>query len=338
VIAVGEAIARRWPDAEFLYVGTISGPERTLVEAAGLPFAAVRAGRFRRWATWRNVTDPGLVVLGVGQAGAIARRFRPDVAFGAGGFATVPPLLAARLLGVPVAVHQQDLSPGLANRMLAPFAAQVTVAFPETRLLFRTRNVLVVGNPVRSAILAGSAERAREEFGLRPNLPVVLVTGGGTGALRLNELAVEAAEQLSSECQMIHLTGAGRSPRPWSHANYRRYEFLAEPMADALAVADVVVTRAGMSALSEVAALGKAAIVVPMPDSHQDANAAVVARHGAGVVRPERELRSDGLAGEIRALLRDPARRAALGTAASRLLPPDAADDICRGLAALLQR
>ncbi len=337
VIAVAEAIARRWPDAEFLYVGTREGPERMLVQAAGLPFEAVETGRLRRYATWRNLTDPARVMVGIGQAGAIARRFRPEVAFGAGGFATVPPLLAARMLGVPVAIHQQDVAPGLANRMLAPFAAQLTVAFPDTRLRFRTQSARVVGNPVRHAILEGDVERVGEEFHLTPGLPVVLVTGGGTGALRLNELAVEAAQQLANECQIIHLTGAGRTPSPWTHPNYRRYEFLAEPMPDALAAADVVVTRAGMSALSEVAVLGKAAIVVPMPDSHQEANAAVIARHAAGIVRQESDLSGSELAAEIRGLVQDEPRRAALGAAASRLLPGDAADAICSGIATLVR-
>lgn len=337
-MAVAEAVRKRWPDASFLYVGTTGGPERELVKAAGLPYEAVRTGRLRRYPTWRNLIDPGLVLVGLGQAGALARGFRPDVAFGAGGFATVPPLLAARMLGVPIAIHQQDTSPGLANRILAPFAAQLTVAFPDTRLLFRTRNARVVGNPVRSTILAGDRERAHEAFRLSADLPIVLITGGGTGALRLNELAVEAATGLVDLCQIIHLTGAGRSPAPFEHRNYRRYEFLAEPMADALAATDLVVTRAGMSALSEVAALGKAAIIVPMPDSHQGANAAVFERHGAGVVRRESQLTGRELADEVRALLADAGRRSALGTAASRLLPRDAADSICSGIAALVDR
>jgi UDP-N-acetylglucosamine--N-acetylmuramyl-(pentapeptide) pyrophosphoryl-undecaprenol N-acetylglucosamine transferase len=336
VIAVAEAIRRRWPDASFLYVGTTAGPERALVEAAGLPYQSVRTGRLRRYLTWRNITDPGLVLMGVGQAGALARQFRPDLAFGAGGFATVPPLLGARMLGVPIAIHQQDVLPGLANRILAPFAAQLTVAFPDTRLLFRTRTARVVGNPVRSGILQGDPERARGRFELSPDLPVVLVTGGGTGAVRLNHLAVDAARKLATTCQIIHLTGVGRSPESWSHPNYRRYEFLAEPMADALAVADVVVTRAGMSALSEVASLGKPSIVIPMPDSHQEANAAAVVRHGAGIVRREAELTGGELASEVSHLLADPGRRAALGAAAARLLPAAAADAICTGIAGLL--
>jgi UDP-N-acetylglucosamine--N-acetylmuramyl-(pentapeptide) pyrophosphoryl-undecaprenol N-acetylglucosamine transferase len=213
----------------------------------------------------------------------------------------------------------------------------LTVAFPDTRLRFRRRAAGVVGNPVRRAMLEGDVARAREQFDLRADLPVVLITGGGTGALRLNELAVEAARELAAECQIIHLTGAGRSPAaPLVHKNYRRYEFLAEPMADALAAAEVVVTRAGMSALSEVAAVGKAAIAVPMPDSHQEANAAVFARHGAGIVTSEQTLTGERLVREIRGLLADAGRRRSSAAAAALLLPPDAADAICTGIAGLV--
>ncbi len=332
VLAVAEAMLRMRPDVECMYVGTVAGPEAALVRAAGLAFTPMRAGRLRRFATWRNLTDPGLALLGVAQAVGVVRRFHPDVAFGAGGFATVPPLLAACLLRVPISIHQQDLLPGLANRILAPFATQLTVAFPETRRSFRTSAARVVGNPVRASVLRGDRDRARKRFNLLAGVPTVLVTGGGTGALRLNELAVEAARDLVEPCQIIHLTGAGKGSRDLSHPRYHQYEFLVEEMADALAIADVVLTRAGMSALSEISALAKPAIVVPMPDSHQEANAAVFARHGAGVVLEERELTASVLAEHVRRLLDDAAGRASLAEAAARLLPADAAEAIAAGL------
>ena len=166
----------------------------------------------------------------------------------------------------------------------------------------------------------------------------MLVTGGGTGALRLNEIAVGAARDLVERCQVIHLTGAGKGNQDLSHPRYHQYEFLVDEMADALAIADVVVTRAGMSALSEISALAKPAIVVPMPDSHQEANAGVVAQHGAGVVLQERELTASLLAEQIRRLLDDPARRASLAEAAARLLPANAAEAIALGLSEIAPR
>jgi UDP-N-acetylglucosamine--N-acetylmuramyl-(pentapeptide) pyrophosphoryl-undecaprenol N-acetylglucosamine transferase len=328
VIAVAEAIAHRSPGAEFLYVTTTGGPERALVRAAGIDFETIHTGRLRRYLTWRNLTDPSLVVAGFGQALAIVRRFRPDVAFAAGGFAAVPPLLAARLSKVPIVIHQQDVQPGLANRMLAPFAAERTIALEETRRWRKWSDARVVGNPVRTDIFHGSADEARQIFGLHSSMPTVLITGGGTGALRLNQIAAEAAVRLLGMCQIIHLTGAGKQVAGPSLGGYQQHEFLADEMAHALAVSDVVVSRAGMSALAEIGALGKAAILVPMPESHQELNAAALARRRAALVLHEGRLDADTLAAGVRSLLDDAAERARLGEAAAALLPADAAATI----------
>lgn len=336
MIAVAEGLARMWADAQFLYVGTSSGPEAALARAAGLPYVAIRTGRWRRYRTWRNLTDPALVAIGLFQALRVVRKLRPDVAIGAGGFATVPPLLAARALRVPVVVHQQDVAPGLANRILSPFAARVTVAFPESRLAFGGRRACAVGNPVRSGVLAGDPARARAAFDLDEHRPVVLITGGGTGAVRLNQIAAAAARALVGDCQLIHLTGAGKATAGWTHRTYRQYEFLASEMADALSVADVVVSRAGMSTLSEIAALAKPAVLVPMPGSHQEANAAAFARQGAAIVLHETQLTPTILVEQVRALLGDRQRRQSLGAAAARVLPPNATDAICQKIAALV--
>jgi UDP-N-acetylglucosamine--N-acetylmuramyl-(pentapeptide) pyrophosphoryl-undecaprenol N-acetylglucosamine transferase len=316
-----------------LYVGTRGGPEAALVRDAGLPFIAVRTGKLRRYADWRNLTDPALVAAGVAQSIRIVRRFWPDVAFGAGGFATVPPLLAARVLGVPLVIHQQDVLPSLANRILVPFATRVTVAFPETVGLLRHANARIVGNPVRDAFAAASAVRAGETLGLESGVPLVLATGGGTGALNLNQIVASAAPQLIEGAQVLHLTGAGKRVEAIDHPRYRQVEFLTSEMPDVLAAAEVVITRAGMSALAEVGALGKAAIVIPMPNSHQEANAAVVARHQAGVVAHERELTPRLLVELVRELLADTSRRHALEKAASKLLPASAADAVVSELA-----
>ncbi|MSQ23675.1 MAG: hypothetical protein EXR58_03855 [Chloroflexi bacterium] len=336
VIAVAEAIAARRSDVEFLYVGTRTGPERVLVEAAGLPFQPVVTGRLRRYPTWRNVTDPGLVLLGIAQAIDLVHSFRPDVAFGAGGFATVPPLVAAKISGGKIAIHQQDVVPGLANRILAPLASLVTVALPET--LGRLRGARrVVGNPVRVAIQSGDGQLGRARLGLDQVLPLVLVTGGGTGAAGLNRIVWEAAHQLVSDCEIVHLTGDGKGIPGWTHPRYHQIEFLSRDMPHIIAAADVVVSRAGMSALAEIAALKKAAIVVPMPSSHQEANAAALRLHHAAVVRDELALDADQLVTEIRSLLGDASRRAALGDAGAAMLPLTAANAIAEEILLLVR-
>src|SRR4051794_7413552 len=299
-----------------------------MVRAAGLPETTIRTGRLRRYLTWRNLTDPALVGIGFGEAIGVVQRFRPDVAFAAGGFASVPPLMAARVSGVPVVIHQQDVQPGLANRMLAPFAADRTIALEETHRWPRWADAKVVGNPVRTAMLEGNAEQARKLFDLSPDLPVVLITGGGTGAAQLNQVAAEAASDLISFCQIIHLTGSGKQIPGPTGPRYHQIEFLAEEMAPALAVADIVVSRAGMSALAEICALGKAAIVVPMPASHQELNARAVGLRSAALVLSQASLTPWLLSDAVGHLLKDSSRRTALGAAASGLFPRGAADTI----------
>jgi UDP-N-acetylglucosamine--N-acetylmuramyl-(pentapeptide) pyrophosphoryl-undecaprenol N-acetylglucosamine transferase len=329
VVAVGEAVRARVPDAAFLFVGTASGPERALAASAGFPFAAVEAGKLRRYLDWRNVLDAGRVPLGVLQAVAVVGRFRPDVAFGAGGFAAVPPLVAAALSRVPVVIHQQDVQPGLANRLLVPFARHVSVAFPDSLAHFPRGRTTVNGNPVRSGITAGDRQRAAAIFGLEPGLPTLLVTGGGTGALGLNRLIAAAVPALVEACQVIHLTGRGRSVSPAvASPRYHAFEFLVDEIPDALAAADLVVSRAGLGTLSELAALGKPMVLVPMPRSHQAANARAAAAVGAARVVAEERLTPDSLASLVRQLLADEAERASLAAAAGRLLPRDAAERV----------
>lgn len=333
VLAVGQALRARRPDTAFLFVGTPSGPERLLAEAAGFPFAAVAAGKLRRYVDWQNIVDAGRVPLGVLQALRVVRRFRPDVAFGAGGFAAVPPLLAAALSGVPVLIHQQDVLPGLANRLLVPFARQISVSFAASRRHFPVGRTVVRGNPVRPEMLAGDAAAARALFGLEVDVPVLLITGGGTGALGLNRRVAAAVPLLTACCQVIHLTGRGRAVAPAApDRRYHACEFLVDEMRHVLAAADLVVSRAGLGALAELAALGKAAVLVPMPASHQLANARAAERAGAARVVAESALEPEYFGRLVCDLLADEPARQALGASARRLLPPDAAERLAADL------
>jgi UDP-N-acetylglucosamine--N-acetylmuramyl-(pentapeptide) pyrophosphoryl-undecaprenol N-acetylglucosamine transferase len=329
VLAVAEKLRARDSSSELLYVGTSTGPERALVEAAGIPFQSVPSGKLRRYFDLQNVWDVANVGRGVAHSFGIVRQFKPDVAFGAGGFACVPPLWAARLSNVPVVIHQQDAIPGLANRLLVPAATSVSVTFQETIRHFPKSKTWLSGNPVRQSVLEGDRDRFFGRFDLDPQRPLVLITGGGTGALRLNQLAAQASERLIQHAQVLHLTGQGREVDvPFRSPRYLQRAFLIDEMADALHAATVVVSRAGLGTLSEIGALGLAAIVIPMPASHQLANARAFAVHRAADVLNEETLTSDMLAGRVFRLVADAEMRAALGEAARRLLPLDAADRV----------
>ncbi|MGI5836259.1 MAG: undecaprenyldiphospho-muramoylpentapeptide beta-N-acetylglucosaminyltransferase [Chloroflexota bacterium] len=322
VLAVAQELRKR-TECEFLYIGTSSGPELELVSRMGIPFRSVQTGKLRRYWSWQNLVDLFRIPMGLIQSLATVAKFRPHLAFAAGGFAAVPPLMAASILRVPTVIHQQDVEPGLANKILAPFANKITVTFPSSLAHFPSSKTTVTGNPVRHEILSGSREEAKRLFTLRDDLPVVLVTGGGTGALGLNRLVASAAKQLTSNCQILHITGKGkRVELPDSMPNYRQMEFLAEGMGHALAAADLVVSRAGLSTLTELAALGKPSIIIPMPRSHQNANAQVFSKAQASVVYQEAELDGAKLAESILSLLQNREQLESMSERARALMPP----------------
>lgn len=324
VLAVAQELRRRGP-CDFLYVGTATGPERELVSRLNIPFKSVETGKLRRYWSLENLTDIFRVPIGLAQSLRLVAAFRPNVAFAAGGFAAVPPLLAASLLRIPSVIHQQDVEPGLANRILAPFATAITLTFPESIAHFPRKKATVTGNPVREEILAGSRVEGLRLFGLRDDLPVVLATGGGTGALGLNRLVAAVGPALAGKCQVLHITGRGKQvDAPAVGAHYRQVEFLAEGMGHALAAADLVISRAGLSTLTEIAALGKPSILIPMPDSHQNANARVFSEGGAAIVLQQGMLSAEELASYVLGLLGDAERRRTLGEQARALIPPGA--------------
>jgi UDP-N-acetylglucosamine--N-acetylmuramyl-(pentapeptide) pyrophosphoryl-undecaprenol N-acetylglucosamine transferase len=329
VLAVAQALRRHEPSIELLYVGTRDGPEAALAAAQQLRFAGVHAGKLRRYWDVQNLTDPLRVLAGVAESYALAREFRPQLALAAGGFAAVPPLIAARLVGAKTLIHQQDVEPGLANRLLVPFSERITVTLASSLAHFPRRRTVVTGNPVREEILRANAQLAFSELNLEPGIPVVVVTGGGTGALALNRLVAAAAPRLVPHAQVVHLTGRGRGvPSETNSPRYQQREFLVDAMPNLLAAATLVVSRAGMGTLTELAALARPGLIVPMPGSHQWANAQAFARLGAIEVADQTALTPERLAERILSLLRDEPRREQLGLALSQSMPRDAAERI----------
>jgi UDP-N-acetylglucosamine--N-acetylmuramyl-(pentapeptide) pyrophosphoryl-undecaprenol N-acetylglucosamine transferase len=329
VLAVAQALRRYDPSIEMLYVGTRDGPEAALAAAQQLRFAGVHTGKLRRYWDVQNLTDPLRIMAGVAESYALAREFRPNLAFGAGGFGAVPPLVAARLVGARTLIHQQDVEPGLANRLLVPFSERITVSLASSVAHFPSGRTVVTGNPVRQDFLRANPELAYSRLNLQRNVPIVVVTGGGTGALALNRLVAAAAPRLVPHAQVVHLTGRGRGvPAETDSERYQQREFLVDEMPHLLAAATLVVSRAGMGTLTELATLARPGLIVPMPGSHQWANAQAFVRLGAIEVADQTALTPDRLAERVLSLLSDEPRREQLGLALSRSMPRDAADRI----------
>ena len=324
LLALAEKITSAYPAAEFLWLGTKNGPERDIVKAHGIRFRDLSAGKFRRYFSWRNFRDLFLIKWGFWQALFLLAREKPAIVVSAGGFNSVPTVWAAWFLRIPCFIHQQDLQPGLANRLMAPFAREITVAFKTTLRHFQTRKTTWIGNPVRAEIFQGDSVRALQTFHLENDLPTVLIIGGGTGATGLNDLVLKSLPALTKFCQIVHSTGPGKSTSV-KNPRYHPFDFIKQGLPDIMAAADLVVTRAGLSTLSELAVLGKPMVIIPMPDSHQEINARYFERHQSAIVAAQKKLTPAKLTNLIATLLRDQPHRALLGQHARATFPADAA-------------
>lgn len=337
LLAVAEKIKLHHVQAEFLLVGTRSGPERLMAEEANLPFVAISAGKWRRYFSLKNLLTPFQLAAGCWQAWKLMKRFRPDCMFGAGSFVQVPVAWVAWLLGVPVVLHQQDFQPSLANRLCQVPARKITVTFEQSLSDFasgwglfykksKAPKIVWTGNPSRFNLRGLKREEGLKAFGLRNDLPTLLVLGGGTGAGFLNQLIVRCLPELSRVVQIIHSTGPGKSAAP-AQPDYHPYEFIKQAEL-AYAAADIVLCRAGMSTITELSNLQKVSIIVPMPDSHQEQNALFLLRRQAALVVPQSALDEHFLVRIIRKLLFDPKTQALFRQNITGIMPKQAAEKI----------
>jgi UDP-N-acetylglucosamine--N-acetylmuramyl-(pentapeptide) pyrophosphoryl-undecaprenol N-acetylglucosamine transferase len=342
-LAIAAALRARLGDAiEVHWIGSHTGLEAQRAPAAGIAFHPIATGKLRRRATLRNLSDlGGRVPAGVGQAWALLRRLRPDVVVATGGFVAVPTAIAAAIRRRPLLVHEQVAVPGLANRLLARFADRIAVTFTASAAAFPDAKVVWTGNPVRPELLAGDAARAVRRFDLDPAWPLVYVTGGAQGSHRINRAVGAVLESLLAVCQIVHQCGhnefndagwllhqAEQLP-PALRARYGVVPFVTEGLGDLYAAARLAIGRAGAGTVTELAAVGLPAILIPLPEARGDeqtANARVLADAGAAILALQHELTPDGLADLVRSLLADPPRLRAMAARARSVGLPDAAD------------
>ncbi|HLU70311.1 MAG TPA: undecaprenyldiphospho-muramoylpentapeptide beta-N-acetylglucosaminyltransferase [Fibrobacteria bacterium] len=250
------------------YIGSAAGPERTLAEGAGIPFHAVATGKLRRYFSWRNFTDPARVIAGAFQAFSRLGTLKPDLVFSKGGFVAVPVVYAARLRGIPVVLHESDLTPGLANRLCLRLCRRICVSFPETRdhLPASARaKCILTGSPIRPELLRGDKAAGLAFLGFTTDKPVLLVMGGSLGAKAVNEALRANLDWILKTHQIVHLCGKGWLSPEADAPGYRQFEFLGAELADVMAAADAVVSRAGANSLFELLALRKPMLLIPLP-------------------------------------------------------------------------
>jgi UDP-N-acetylglucosamine--N-acetylmuramyl-(pentapeptide) pyrophosphoryl-undecaprenol N-acetylglucosamine transferase len=340
-LAVHSALTSRYKDVEVLWVGGEGGMESDLVKRAGIPYRSIPAAGLHGvdWkALPRNLSQ---LARGAWDSLRILREFNPDVLFFTGGYVAVPMAFAGQ--HIPTLLYVPDVEPGLALRSLARFADCITVTAADTQSYFN-KKVIVTGYPLRPDLSAWDRDQARSELGLSSEKPVLLVTGGSKGARSINKAVLANLPEFLDIAELVHITGqldweevrdAATSLWTSQRTHYHVFPYLHE-MGQALAAADLVVSRAGASALGEYPFFELPAILVPYPYAwrYQQVNADYLARHRAAVIIEDSRLQEE-LLDTVRVLLENPGKRENMQAVMRSLSKPDAAISIANHLVEL---
>jgi UDP-N-acetylglucosamine--N-acetylmuramyl-(pentapeptide) pyrophosphoryl-undecaprenol N-acetylglucosamine transferase len=341
-IAVGEALRARGHEVMLLISEKKVDSEasakythlrfKTVPAVAKPPMLSLRMLPFL-WKLWGSIR----------QCKSIIREFQADAVLGMGGFTSLPPVYAGHRLGLKTFIHDSNARPGRANVMTSRFCTRVFLGLDAAKKFFPHRETVTTGTPVRPEIAnLPSREAAAAHFGLDAGRPTIVVTGGSQGARRLNELSAQAAVNLPTETQVLHIAGALDFQRvceiTTGRADYKVLGFC-DQMPSAYAIADLVIARSGASSLTEIASAGCPSILVPYPhaaDDHQTRNAEVFAEAGAATLVQECDLDAEKLASLATSILQDLPTYQRMAKAARALAVPDAADRVCAAIEATL--
>jgi len=345
-IAVMEELRRREPDLGVLFVGTARGIETKVVPQLGERLVCLDVTPLKGRSPTQLVKSLAALPSAGLEAARIIQQFRPSLVLGVGGYAAGPMVLAARALGVPTALLEQNAHVGLTNRLLARVVDRAYLSFQETAAQFPTRAARVFGNPVRRSFVGVGRMARVDPLGFEMRARRILVIGGSQGAKVLNERVPEALARAGLADRSIEIVHqAGHAMCDSVRAHYERLGLTAtvtpfiDDMARAYASAALVIGRAGATSLAEICAVGRPSLLIPFPhaaDDHQWHNARALQERGAAIAVREESLTVESLAGEVSSLLNNPERRRAMAEAARGLGHPDAAasivDDLCEWL------
>lgn len=357
IIAIAEALhdlvrEERLVAPKLYYLAPNSFDEKALFEN-GIAYIYTPAGKMRRYFSVLNITDFFVTLFGTLSAVITLFRLYPDVVMSKGGYGSVPTTLAARLLGIPVIIHESDAKPGRANLLAAKWAEKIAISFEEAATFFpkKVQNKIArTGIPIRKALMRLEPEGARQYLGLEREVPTVLILGGSQGAMKINEAVLSALPDLVSFANVIHQTGQAnfksvegvsgvilaKSPNA---TRYHPINFLNEvSLQRAAGVADLIVSRAGANSIAEIGLWKRPSILIPIPESvshDQRTNAYSYAHTGAAIVLEEDNLTPHLLVSEARHILNDRELGKRMGASAAGFTDPDAAQILAREMLAI---
>lgn len=336
-IAIAKELQKRDKTTEFLFVGSSDRMEMERVPAAGYPIKGLWISGLQRSLTIKNALFPVKLILSLLKSFFIVLKFKPDVVVGTGGFASGPILWIASLLRIPCLIQEQNSFPGITNKILASRVQKICVAYPNLDRFFPKEKIQITGNPIRSEIEYGtpSKEASLAAYGFTKDKTTVLIIGGSLGAKRLNETVIENSSWFGkNDVQLIWQTGNLYSKRCESAQSALGVNAQIRPfindMAQALSAADIVISRAGAIAISELTCLGKVCILVPSPnvaEDHQKKNALALVAKNAAILVEEKNMNTE-LFTQLESLINNPESQILLAKNCKGMEQPKAAEKI----------
>ena len=287
---------------EVFYIGSYNGIEKSLIESLDIPYYGISSGKLRRYKSFKNLTDPFRVIKGYFQARKLMRRIKPDIVFSKGGFVSVPVVLAAGHKHIPVIIHESDMTPGLANKIAMRKATRICCNFPETIKYLPKDKAVLTGSPIRQELLLGNKLAGLELCNFTPDKPIIMVVGGSTGAVHVNEAVRKILPELLKKFQVVHLCGKGKTDASLNNINgYMQFEYISEQMRDLFSISDIVISRAGANSICELLAL-KIPLSANASRGDQILNAKSFKEHGYSSVIFEEDLTPESLLNAVNEL------------------------------------
>jgi len=280
---------------EVFYIGSYDGIEKKLIEEMDIPYYAISSGKLRRYKSLKNLSDPFRVLKGFAQALKLMKQIKPDIVFSKGGFVSVPVVLAAGKNKIPAIIHESDMTPGLANKIAMHAAVKICCNFPETLKLVPEDKAELTGSPIRAELLCGNKIKGLELCGFTANKPVIMVIGGSSGALKVNEAVRNILPELLKKYQVVHICGKGKTDESLNKVQgYVQFEYSNKELRDLFAMCDIVISRAGANAICELLALKKPNLLIPLSANasrgDQILNAISFKQQGFSSVLPEEDI------------------------------------------------
>lgn len=285
---------------EIKYIGSIDGIEKEIITKNDISFFGISCGKLRRYFDVKNFTDPFKILKGIAQAVRILSKERPDVIFSKGGFVAVPVVIAASLKKIPVVAHESDMTPGLANKLSAPFCDKLCVTFRESLNFIKGDKGVLTGSPIREEILHGDKIKGKKICGFSDDKEILFIMGGSLGSKIINEEIRKNLEQLLKKFNIIHICGKGNIDKNLANKKgYKQFEYVSEELPDLMEACDYIISRAGANSIFEFLALKKPTLLIPLSKKasrgDQILNAKSFEKEGYSLVLEEEEVNENSL-------------------------------------------